>query len=104
MATAKMTASAVLGTITDTAQSISTVVKTINDSTSMLHDFVSTARIKQQMLNAATIDNLPTVVDEDIARNNVVRRKEINDWLGSSPELSGMYEAALAEVKARRAA
>lgn len=100
MATPKMAAGALLSTIADTAQSLSTVVNTVNDSISMAHDFVRTARTRQELMNRATIKNLPIIVKEDIARQNVVRRKEINDWLKTSPELTEMYQTALEEASA----
>jgi hypothetical protein len=98
MATPKVAAGALLSTVANTATSISTVVNTVNDTISMAHDFVRTAKERQALFNKAQIKNLPTIVKEDIARANVVRRKEIKDWLKTDPELTEMYKLALEEV------
>ena len=98
MATSRMAVGSILATVSNTANSLSSIVTTVNDGVDMLHDYVRTARTKQQLHNKAMIKNLPTIIKEDIARDTVMRRKDISDWLKSSPELGDMYQQALSEL------
>lgn len=98
MATARIAVSSVLDTVTNTARSVSDIVNAASGSVSMLNDFVDTAKKKQQMYNKATIKALPQRIKEDIARENVERRIEIKNWIGSDESIAGMYAESLREL------
>lgn len=84
MATARMAISSVLGTVTDTATAVSSIVSTISDGTGMLHDYVKDARRVQQDRMILNKDDSRVRLVEERAKENVQRKMDIIEWCGES--------------------
>jgi hypothetical protein len=99
MATARMAVSSLLGTVTDTATAVSSIVSTVSDGSGMLHDYVKDARRKQKLRIIADEDDYVTRLTEDRAKENTQRRCDINDWVKDNPEKKEIYQAELNRLK-----
>lgn len=94
MTTARMTASAVLGTITETASTVTNVVKTVSDAVTIGNRFVESAMIDQkdrQVIHRKTFrDQLLRDSRMEVARSNA----EVLDFVNESDQNKKLYESA----------
>lgn len=97
-ATTKLTIGAVLGTVTDTAVTISDTVKTLGLGVGMVNSYVSNASIDQrerQVSHRATYrNNLINEASMEIARQG----KEVLDFMAESTENAELFTAAQAQL------
>jgi len=91
MATIKTAASSLFGTVSDTAETFSSVVNTISSGIHMLNDQVQAARIKQQTNITISLADHQLHAIEDAALLNSERAKTTNKWLEENPQLAETY-------------
>lgn len=94
MTTARMTLSAVLGTVTETASTVTNVVKTVSDAVTIGNRFVESAMIDQkdrQVIHRKTFrDTLLRESRMEVARSNA----EVLDFCKESDTNATLYAQA----------
>ena len=94
MTSARMTLSAVLGTVTETASTVTNVVKTVSDAVTIGNRFVESAMIDQkdrQVIHRKTFrDQLLRDSRMEVARSNA----EVLDFINESDNNKKLYESA----------
>ena len=99
MATARMALGSVLGTVTDTATAISSIVSTITDGSGMMHDYVKDARNKQKLRIVADQDDYVTRLATERAKENVQRKVDIIEWCGNDTNKQTMFNDELTRLE-----
>lgn len=94
MTSARMTLSAVLGTVTETASTVTNVVKTVSDAVTIGNRFVESAMIDQkdrQVIHRKTFrDQLLRDSRMEVARSNA----EVLDFVNESEQNKELYTQA----------
>lgn len=103
MANARVAAGAVLTTVTDTANAVSSVVNTISGGLEMANNFVRFQQAKQRITMADDLDDFEESYAEEIATRTAERKKRISD-LCTDPEMANYYNEAYQRILDRRAA
>lgn len=98
MATARMAMGTALGTITDTAIAVSSVMTTASDSIGMVHNYVRHARNKQEETQLVDMLSFRDRLIEDTAKEATQRQEEILNYLHGNPERQRLYESAQARL------
>jgi hypothetical protein len=91
MATTRMAAGSILGSVTDVANSISAVFNTVTDSVSMAHNYVKHQRSKQEETQLVDQINFRNRLVEDTAKENTKRQEEITNWLSNNEIRTQLY-------------
>lgn len=91
MATVRMAAGSVLGTVTDTANAISSTVNTISGGMGILNDMVTTMRNKRQESTLVEMISYRSNLISDAALEQVKREENIRNYIGSDPAKQEAY-------------
>lgn len=94
MARPAMAVGALLGTVTQTANTLTLAVSTVNDSVGMLHSFVNRHSVLQQDKNLVELDNARVRLIRDSAREVTQQEEEIETYLKGNPTRIAAYNAA----------
>lgn len=97
MAKPALAAGAILSTVTNTAQTLSNVVNTVNDGVSILNGYVSRHRIMQQDKNVVELHNSRVRLIEDTALDIAEQRQVIGAKLKDA-SFKAAYELAHSEI------
>lgn len=102
-ATTRMTLGSVLGTVTDAANTVSTVLKTATLTVGMAHTYVEDAAIKQRMQSVAERDSFVEEVAISLAMKEAQRKKEVRDYCAQDPESANEFKLAYDRLKLKLA-
>lgn len=80
MASTRMAIGAVLGTINDAANTVSSVVNVVSDSAGMLNDYVKRQRTMQQDRTVIELKTFRTRLMEDTAKEQTIRTEALEDY------------------------
>jgi vancomycin resistance protein YoaR len=81
MANARIAASSLMDTVTNTANMLSSVVNVAADSVNMLGGYVSKHRIMQQKRTLIELDNFENILVEETTLANVKRHETIEQFV-----------------------
>lgn len=93
MATARQTGASLLGTITNTANMLSSTVNVLADSVEMAHSYVNKHRTMQVKKNLIELDNYNNVLIKETAKANLERDEQIDDFLSKKETRRDKYIA-----------
>lgn len=93
MAQSRVALAAVLGTVTDTANAVSSVVNTLSGAVGMANRFVQHQSEKQRFDQSIDLDEHRIRKIEELSVNEADRKKKISD-LCKDPEQAEYYNAA----------
>lgn len=98
MATARQTGASLLGTISNTANMLSSTVNVIADSVEMAHSYVNKHRTMQVKKNLIELDNYDQTLIKDTAKANLERDEAITKWLDQETARRDKYIAECARL------
>jgi dihydroxyacetone kinase DhaKLM complex PTS-EIIA-like component DhaM len=99
MATASQALSALAGSVTKTASTITNVVGTLDASVSIVNNYVNRHLTQQETKNAIELALGKTRLEEDSALELAERRNAVNDRLKDA-DFAKIYAEALTEIRA----
>jgi len=99
MATTGQALSALAGSVTKTASTVTNIVGTIDASVSIVNNYVQRHLAQQETKNAIELAIGKIRLEEDSALEVSERRIEINNRLKDA-DFAAVYAAALSEIKA----
>ncbi len=85
MATVRMAAGNLLGTIADTANTISTLANTVSGGVSILNDMVSNVRDKRRETTLVEMISFRDNLVNDASLDAVKREENIRNYIGNDP-------------------
>lgn len=100
MASVRMAAGSVLGTITDTATAVSSIVNTASGSLMMLNDYVTRQRAHQQTRAIIETEDFEARLLEETSNDITQRREKIDTYLDAKEGRRAIYNAAHEKLSA----
>lgn len=94
MATVRMAAGSVLGTVTDTANAVSSIVKSVSSGAQMLNVYVEQQLKNQTIRNVLNEVTFVENIIEENAFESTQRREKINAYLDANPRRAEIYAVA----------
>lgn len=101
MATASQATGAVLATVANTAQSISSAVNTLNDGITMLHNYVSNIKEEQEDNYVLTSEYRETRMLNTITKQITEEQEEIDTYLDKNPRRKEVFDTTYAQLKSK---
>ena len=92
MANARLAASSLMDTVTNTANMLSSVVNVAADSVNMLGGYVSKHRTMQQQRTTIELDNFQNILIEETTMANLKRHELIADYVSAKPERAQKWD------------
>lgn len=99
MATARVALGSVLGTVTDTAQTISTVINTVGSSVEMLANYVNNAREEQEINLLLGKEDRETQILERISLDTAKRHIETEEFFQKNPSVQDVYKETYKDLQ-----
>ena len=91
MSNLKSAASALFGTVSTTAEAVSSVVNTAAESVHLVGDYVSAARIRQQIDIRISLGLHELNAVNTAALDQAKRAKDTKSWLEANPDMADEY-------------
>lgn len=91
MATVRMAAGNLLGTVSDTANAISTTMNTVAGGISILNSKVQVMHQKQRIAGIAEIENFEEQLIKNSNLENVKLEETVRAYIGNDPEKQAAY-------------
>lgn len=98
MATVRMAAGNLLGTVADTANAISVTANTISGGVEILNDMVNTIKNKRRESTLVEMKDYRKVLKEQASLNAVKREQEIRSYIGTDEEKAKSYNNYMSEL------
>lgn len=101
MATIATASSSVFDMVTSTSGAVVSVVNSVAGGATMLNDFVSSQRTKQQLRIKQELLDYPDMLMEQTVINNLKRREEVDRYIAGDPAKAEAYAKEYARISAR---
>jgi hypothetical protein len=98
MASTRMAIGAVLGTVNDAANTVSSIVNVVSDSAGMLNDYVRRQRTMQQDRTVIELHTFRTRLMEDTAKEQTIRTESLEDYFQGKTGRKECYEESYANL------
>lgn len=99
-ASARTAGSSLLGTVTSTANMLTTTVSTLSDSVDILHSYVARHKTMQVDKTAVELALYKERLERDSAKEITDAEEEIEKYLHNNPQRTERFNAAIKRVRA----
>lgn len=93
MANVRMTIGTVLGTVSDSAVAVSTILGTGIKGINMLDEYVNEAALKQKKRSLIEMSSFETKLMEEVAQEDSVRQLQVQEFMDKTPAHRKLYIA-----------